>query len=756
MSIHDSKQLGDVKVVMLKGEKGEKGDGSYDDAEIRGLLANESRDRASADASLSSSKADKTEVNELATNKADKTEVNALAERVSTSENDIHVLDARMDTFASLPSGSTSGNAELVDIRIGADGTTYSSAGDAVRGQVSDLKSEINDLEIVYQKKTFTLESGWQSFRYPMLAGRTYEIASALTGGSLFTSKNGTTNVETISTVGIAGALVEFTPTQNTEYIRSWYGASNTITISLKGTILSQVGGSLFKPISQLDVSLFEKGFIDSSGGDSAYKSGNRARTSRLYALNDIRVTALTDQYSNARLAVHSFSNGGGYIGETGWLTNATIKEGSIFRLEIASDINTETGISVSDVLSCFEFKSANTTNLSQVLLLDNVSMLFEHGGLYNGANDTWHENARIRTTSIVKSKKDIYIHWNSGAYSIHMFDSNNVFTHNTDWLTNDHIIPAGLPFRLLVTQNIDSTAFEDIDTILQCINIEEITTHSTGISPNIIYQCRNVDDTAYPLYSKWYIQASAKNQYDRVRFNVWKTTDGHYFLCHGATINNEARNMDGTVISTSIPTEGRTLAELNSYDWGIQYGEQYAGSQVPLLEDALFYSALYNMGVTIEFSQSQQTWNWSDTDTQNVIDMCDKYGITDNLIVIDASGSNLEFLRKFVNHDERTSVYVGGAESLFTANMIENINSLKTEHNKIYVQLLPWGTAPTNTFIKLAKANGWILYDSITMSKSDLLNADTFSKGYGLIEVNNVYMVKNTVRNWADMLVNE
>ena len=56
---------------------------------------------------------------------------------------DDSAIQARMDSFTHLEEGSTTGDAELIDGRIGADGTTYANIGDAVRGQVTDLKSDI-------------------------------------------------------------------------------------------------------------------------------------------------------------------------------------------------------------------------------------------------------------------------------------------------------------------------------------------------------------------------------------------------------------------------------------------------------------------------------------------------------------------------------------------------------------------------------------------------------------------------------------
>lgn len=89
-------------------------------------------------------------------NDLDTTNTN-LASESSTREAADDVLSARIDAIASLPSGSTSGDAELRDIRIGSNGKTYASAGAAVRGQFNDVNNDLNELT---RTNEFT-NAGW-------------------------------------------------------------------------------------------------------------------------------------------------------------------------------------------------------------------------------------------------------------------------------------------------------------------------------------------------------------------------------------------------------------------------------------------------------------------------------------------------------------------------------------------------------------------------------------------------------------------
>ena len=64
---------------------------------------------------------------------------------------EIAVERARIDNISTLTEGSTTGDAELLDIRVKADGSTATSAGNAVREQVSELKSDLTNTQNVLE-----------------------------------------------------------------------------------------------------------------------------------------------------------------------------------------------------------------------------------------------------------------------------------------------------------------------------------------------------------------------------------------------------------------------------------------------------------------------------------------------------------------------------------------------------------------------------------------------------------------------------
>ena len=71
-------------------------------------------------------------------------EINSSLDK-KASQSDLLTERRRIDSFVSLNEGSTTGDAELIDARIGADGVTYNNLGTAIRTEISKISNTLNN-----------------------------------------------------------------------------------------------------------------------------------------------------------------------------------------------------------------------------------------------------------------------------------------------------------------------------------------------------------------------------------------------------------------------------------------------------------------------------------------------------------------------------------------------------------------------------------------------------------------------------------
>ena len=190
--------------------------------------------------------------------KADSSVVSTLSNQVSNNTLNIATQTSRIDEIAALPDGSTTADAELIDIRVKADGTTASSAGNAVRGQINELKDILNsylDKTLVYfgTDMTYTTNGNDGSLTLTLASGLNYCYPS----GSYAAT---TIDIQTMaSQIGGSASIVD---------------NKLLITIPTKHTLVLSTKNKNFEVkvrqsnnVSAYDIKLVENGYANLCGG---------------------------------------------------------------------------------------------------------------------------------------------------------------------------------------------------------------------------------------------------------------------------------------------------------------------------------------------------------------------------------------------------------------------------------------------------------------------------------------------------------
>ena len=218
------------------------------------------------------------------------------AELSSQIAENANLLDARIDAFTTLTEGSTTGDAELVDIRVGINGTIYENAGAAVRAIASG--EGLGDKSIDIVKLDAKLQSKFEKTT----------TTTEVDGDSYAISKYMIVGVDSTSKVVDGTSL---TYTTNTIYGAWGWIFPNTADKKYKVTSVIENVGDVDDTVSLMLTYKAEiSGGVIAANGDILESNIALATGSSVTKVNTVTTGTDADTYAGVALSVKSSTSG--------------------------------------------------------------------------------------------------------------------------------------------------------------------------------------------------------------------------------------------------------------------------------------------------------------------------------------------------------------------------------------------------------------------------------------------------------------
>ncbi len=749
----DPKGLNHVKVIPWRGTTGASGDYAtlLNKPSINSVQLNGNKtayDLGLATPSDISSaiapKADQSDLDALESVVDSKASQSDLSAEISARQTADTTINARIDNIVALPDGSTTADAELTDIRIGADGTTYASAGDAVRGQYSELTSDFNNESVMPIAGHSIIQGTYNS------SGAVVSNSARIRVSGFIEVKQGETIKFTAGT-NTTGMLVGFFNANKVYQREKWYPDGANVSIKSNGFVilayrkdtsntsitpeeydavtqivpkiwndLNSLGDDLNSVVYGTDTTftVSDTGYVNIpciliDGSTYTYTNNTSAATNLLLLKSDDTTTVISTQVNagasvsfgvvgNEYVAIRFYANGTGTVSITGGYSLVMAKD-AIDTATVINGIELHPGyINSSGGISS---PGSSTAEVYSDKIPCNIDFVFLLALTYPSANTMWVAYALYDESGafIERTILDAGFSRSRNTYNVTITNANARYIAFT-FRTHGNCVSV---IRSPQYTSVLDIKIGDIDDRLTSVE-NEVQMSATAVR-SVNHRGYNTvaPENTLPAY-----KLSRKMGFDTAETDVAFTSDGVAVLLHDGTINRTARNADGTEISQSIGISSITYEQALQYDFGIWKGEEYAGTKIPTFTQFIQLCKRIGLSAYVELKSTGTT----EARVQGLIDTVKNCGMAEYVTWISFSSTLLTYVK---NYD--STARIGLVTESVTAETVQTAESLKTTDNEVFINSDVYNSAAVEVCVNASlPLEVWTINNQTTMENLD------------------------------------